>query len=141
MKKYGTAQTFGFFSANCGGRKLRQPDGNNRSRAGATEPGRDNWSRGRATEAGAGTTRAEQEQPNGNNRKPRRNNRSRAGTTEAGREQPKPGGNSRQPGGNNRSRTGTTNREQPTGNTRTYGTDENTSPGDRKGRRDHRMSV
>ncbi|WP_418389159.1 hypothetical protein, partial [Alistipes finegoldii] len=67
MKKYGTAQTFGFFSANCGGRKLRQPDGNNRSRGGGNRAGagqlksrKGNRSRGRNNQSRTGTTKREQ---------------------------------------------------------------------------------
>ncbi|WP_443602456.1 hypothetical protein [Alistipes finegoldii] len=62
MKKYGTAQTFGSFSANCDGRQLRFQPGNIRKRTGypklrrTTGIGRDNKSRTRTTDNRPGTT-------------------------------------------------------------------------------------
>ncbi|WP_418164273.1 hypothetical protein [Alistipes finegoldii] len=62
MKKYGTAQTFGSFSANCDGRQLRFQPGNIRKRTGypklrrTTGIGRDNKSRTRTTDNWSETT-------------------------------------------------------------------------------------
>ncbi|WP_289617278.1 hypothetical protein [Alistipes finegoldii] len=62
MKKYGTAQTFGSFSANCDGRQLRFQPGNIRKRTGylklrrTTGIGRDNKSRPGTTGNRPGTT-------------------------------------------------------------------------------------
>jgi hypothetical protein len=62
MKKYGTAQTFGSFSANCDGRQLRFQPGNIRKRTGylklrrTTGIGRDNKSRPGTTDNRPGTT-------------------------------------------------------------------------------------
>ncbi|WP_337758452.1 hypothetical protein [Alistipes finegoldii] len=62
MKKYGTAQTFGSFSANCDGRQPRFQPGNIRKRTGypklrrTTGIGRDNKSRTRTTDNRPETT-------------------------------------------------------------------------------------
>ena len=69
MKKYGTAQTFGSFSANCDGRQLRFQPGNIRKRTGypklrrTTGIGRDNKSRTRTTDNRPGTAGTAPEYP------------------------------------------------------------------------------